>query len=126
MVGLSSLSPNGPALLRKGAKLADRFSFPWSVVYIQTPAKDAARTDAATRDAVAANLELARQLGGVSMIFRGQDVPNTISTFAREYRIRVLVVGKTRQPWHRRLYGNSILERILKSVDGVDVLIVDV
>ena len=126
MVDLSSLIPNGPALLRKSARLADRLYSLWYAVYIQTHAEDAARTDAATRKVVDTNLELARQLGGGPMTFRGQDVPNTISAFAREYGIRVLVVGKTRQPWHRRLFGNSILERLLKSVAGIDVLIVDV
>src|SRR3954449_1827534 len=33
MVGLSSLSPNAPALLRKASRLADRFNAPWYAVY---------------------------------------------------------------------------------------------
>ena len=122
MVGLSSLSPDGPALLRKGARLADRLNSPWYAVSIQTPAEDATGTG----KVLAANLELARQLGGVPMTFRGQDVPSTISAFAREYGIRVLVIGKTRQPWYRRLLGTTVLERLLRALDGVDVLIVDV
>ena len=47
MVGLSSRAPNAPALLRKAARLADRLNAPWYAVYIQTPAEDLTRTDAA-------------------------------------------------------------------------------
>ncbi|WP_435020672.1 universal stress protein [Tundrisphaera sp. TA3] len=126
MVGLSSRSPNAPALLRKAARLADRLNSPWYAVYIQTPAEDLTRTDAATHRILNKNLELAQQLGGIPMTFKGRDVPSTITAFAREYDIRVLVMGKSRQPWHRRLFGTSILEAILRGLDGVDVLIADV
>ena len=40
MVGLSSRSPNAPALLRKTARIADRLNVPWYAVYIQTPVED--------------------------------------------------------------------------------------
>src|SRR5436305_527839 len=72
------------------------------------------------------NLELAQQLGGVPMNFRGQDVASTMLAFAREYEIRVIVMGRSHRPWLRRLLGGSILERILRDSDGIDVMIVDV
>ena len=126
MVGLSSLSPNAPALLRKAARLADRLNAPWYAVYIQTPAEDLTRIDAATQRAVGKNLELAQQLGGIPMTFRGPDVASTIAAFGREYGIKVVVMGKSNQPWHRRLLGGSILERLLQQSEGMDVMIVDV
>ncbi len=46
MVGLSSRSPDAPALLRKTARLADRLNAPWYAVYIQIPAEDVTRIDA--------------------------------------------------------------------------------
>ena len=126
MVGLSSLSPNAPALLRKAARLADRLNAPWYAVYIQTPAEDLTRIDAATQRALGKNLELAQQLGGLPMTFRGPDVASTIAAFAREYGIKVIVMGKSRQPWYRRLIGESILERLLRLSDGMDLVIGDV
>jgi two-component system, OmpR family, sensor histidine kinase KdpD len=126
MVGLSSLSPNAPALLRKAARLADRLNAPWYAVYIQTPAEDLTRIDAATQRALGKNLELAQQLGGIPMTFRGPDVASTIAAFAREYGIKVIVMGKSRQPWYRRLVGESILERLQRLAEGTDVMIVDV
>lgn len=125
MVGLSSRSPNAQALLRKASRLADRLNAPWYAVYIQTPAEDLTKTDAATHRILGQNLELAQQLGGVPMTFKGKDVPSTILAFAREYDIRVVVMGKSRRPWPRRLLGGSILERLLRDSEGIDVLIAD-
>ena len=126
MVGLSSRSPNAPALLRKTARLADRLNAPWYAVYIQTPAEDLTRIDAATQRTISKNLELAQQLGAVQMTFRGPDVVRTILAFAREYSIRVIVMGKSRQPWYHRLLHGSILDRLLRHAEGIDVVIVSV
>jgi two-component system, OmpR family, sensor histidine kinase KdpD len=126
MVGLSSRSPNAPALLRKAARLADRLNAPWYAVYIQTPGEDVTKTEAALQRGLTKNLELAQQLGGVPMTFRGPDVASTIITFAHEYEIRVIVMGRSNRPWHRRLLGRSILDRILRGSAGIDVMIVDV
>jgi two-component system, OmpR family, sensor histidine kinase KdpD len=126
MVGLSSRSPNAPALLRKAARLADRLNAPWYAVYIQTPSEDLTRVDAATQRLLSKNLELAQQLGAVPMTFRGRDVVSTILAFAREYQIKVIVIGKSRQPWYRRLWNGSIIPRLAREAEGIDVVIVDV
>src|SRR3954471_16393885 len=91
MVGLSSRSSNAPALLRKASRLADRLNAPWYAVYIQTPAEDLTRVDAATQRMLGKHMELAQQLGGIPMTFRGKDVAGTIAAFAREYAIRLVV-----------------------------------
>ena len=125
MVGLSSRSPNAPALLRKAARLADRLNVPWYAVYIQTPAEDLTRVDAATQRVLGKNLELAQRLGGIPMTFKGKDVAGTITAFANEYGIKVVIVGKSRQPWHRRFMSGSLVEKLLRESKGVDVMIVD-
>ena len=126
MVGLSSRSPNAPALLRKTARIADRLNAPWYAVYIQIPAEDLTRIDAATQRLISKHLELAQQLGGIPMTFRGHDVASTILAFAREYAIKIIVVGKSRQPWYKRLVSGSILDRLERHSEGVDILIADV
>jgi two-component system sensor histidine kinase KdpD len=125
MVGISSRSPNAPALLRKTARIADRLNVPWYAVYIQTPIEDLTRVDAATQRMLSKNLELAQQLGGIPMTFRGQDVASTILAFAHEYAIKIIVMGKSRQPWYKQLHG-SILNRLERQAEGFDILIADV
>ena len=98
MVCLSSRSPHAPALLRKAARIADRLGAPWYAVYIQTPRESPENVDAATQREVGNNLDLARQLGGTSLAFKGADLISTITAFVKEYGITHVVLGRSRQP----------------------------
>jgi two-component system sensor histidine kinase KdpD len=125
MVCLGSRSPNPEALLRKGSRLADRLHAPWYAVYIQTPHEDPARIDAAVQRQVGNTLALAHKLGAVPMPFKGADVVSTIAAFVQEYGITHIVMGRTQRPWFRRWFGQSLLDRLLQTIRGVDVIVVD-
>jgi two-component system sensor histidine kinase KdpD len=98
---------------------------PWYAVYVRTPREALEQIDAATQRQVDNNLDLARQLGGTSLPFQGADVVSTIASFVKEYGITHIIVGRSRQPWYRRWFGRSILDRLLQTVPGIDVIVVD-
>jgi len=125
MVCLSSRSPHAAALLRKAARIADRLGAPWYAVYVQTPREAPEHVDAATQRQIGNSLDLARQLGGTSLAFKGADLITTIAAFVQEYGITHVVLGRTQQPWYRRWFGRSILDRLVQTVSGVDVMVVD-
>jgi two-component system, OmpR family, sensor histidine kinase KdpD len=125
MVALSSRSPNSAALLRKAARVADRLGAPWYGVYIQTPRENLDRIDAATQRQVTNTLELARQLGGIPLTFKGDDVAGTMAAFVKEYGITHIILGRSQRPWYRQWFGRSVLDRILREIHGVDVMVVD-
>src|SRR5262249_47209271 len=75
MVGLSSRSPDAPALLRKAARMADRLNAPWYAVYIQIPAEDITRIDAATQQPPRAGPAARRDPHDVPRRRRGQHDP---------------------------------------------------
>jgi two-component system, OmpR family, sensor histidine kinase KdpD len=125
MVCLSSRSPNAAGLLRKGARLADRLKAPWYAVYIQTPNENLERVDAATQRQIGNMQALAHQLGAVPMSFKGPNVVSTIAEFVKEYGITHIVLGRSQRPWYRRWFGQSVLEKLLQTVRGVDVIVVD-
>jgi two-component system sensor histidine kinase KdpD len=125
MVCLSSRSPHAAALLRKAARIADRLGAPWYAVYVQTPREAPEHIDAATQREVGNTLDLARQLGGTSLAFKGVDLISTIAAFVKEYGITHVVLGRTRQPAHRRWFGRSVLDRLVQTVPGVDLIVVD-
>jgi two-component system sensor histidine kinase KdpD len=125
MVCLSSGSPHAESLLRKGARLADRLNAAWYAVFIQTPGDDLEHLESATVRRIENHLALAHQLGGVRMTFKGNDVVSTIAAFVKEYAITHVLMGRTLRPWYRRWFGQSILDRLLRQVPGVDVTIVD-
>ena len=125
MVCLSSRSPDAHALLRKGARLADRLGAPWYAVYIQTPRERIEKIDAATHRRIGDTLTLAQQLGGVPQTWISPDLPKGVASFVQEYGITHIVLGRSRQPWYRRWFGRGVLDRLLQAIPGVDVLIVD-
>jgi two-component system, OmpR family, sensor histidine kinase KdpD len=126
MVCFSSGGPNVPRLLRKGARLADRFHAPWYAVFVRTPSERDERTDAASQRRVADALALARQLGGVPLSFSGPTFQAAVAAFVREYAITHVVLGRTGRPWYHRWFGQSPLDRLLAVVPTVDVTLVDV
>jgi two-component system sensor histidine kinase KdpD len=124
-VCLGSKSPNYERLLRKGGRLADRLGAPWYAVYIETPREAIDRIDAATQRQIENILELTQLLGGTPFKIKGDSVVSAIATFVKEYAITHIVMGRSRQPWYRRWFGQSVLDRLLQTVPGVDVLVVD-
>jgi two-component system sensor histidine kinase KdpD len=125
MVCLSSRSPQAGSLLRKAARIADRMGAPWYAVYVRTPRESLEKIDAATQREVSNNLELARQLGGTPLPFQGSDLVSTIAAFVHEYGITHILLGRSRRPWYRRWFGQSVLERLLAAIPAVDVIVVD-
>jgi two-component system sensor histidine kinase KdpD len=125
MVCLSSRSPHAAALLRKAARLADRLGAPWYAVYVQTPREAPEQIDATTQRLIGNTLDLARQLGGTSLAFKGAGLVSTIAAFVQEYGITHIVLGRSRQPWYRRWFGQSVLDNLLQAIPGVDVIVVD-
>jgi two-component system sensor histidine kinase KdpD len=124
MVCLSSLSPNMSALLRKGARLADRLNAPWYAVYIQGPHESPERVPASVQRQASNALNLAHQLGAVPLNYKGADVVGTIAAFVKEYGITHVLMGRTRRPWYRLWFGQSVLDRLLRAVPNVDVIVV--
>ena len=114
-----------PPCSRKAFRIANRMGAPWYAVYVQTPREDPEHVDAATQRLIGNSLELARQLGGTALAFKGADLISTIAAFVKEYGITHVVLGRTRQPLYRRWFGRSILDRLLQAIPGVDVVVVD-
>ncbi|OWK47291.1 universal stress protein [Fimbriiglobus ruber] len=125
MVCVSSRSPNALRLMRKGARLADRLGAPWYAVYVQTPGESTEKVDAETQRRLADSLALAHQLDGVPLTFKGTDLPSAVTSFVQEYGITHIVLGRSQRPWYRQWFGPSLLDRLLRVVPGVDVVVVD-
>lgn len=124
MVCLSSRSPNTFQLMRKAGRLADRLSAPWYAVYIRTPRERLEKVDAATQRQVSDALALAQQLGGISMPYEGSEFHRAVADFVQEYGITQVLVGRSQRPWYQRWFGMSPLDRLLKAVSHVDILVV--
>jgi len=127
MVCLSSRGPNSARLLRFASRLAGRLNRTWYAVYVQTPTEDPIAIDATTQRHISETLTLANQLGAMVFTFQGEDVPQTILRFAKEYRVGHIVIGKpvAIPLWKRLLGRTSIAEELIRQSTGQTVVVVD-
>ncbi|MBI5092545.1 MAG: PTS sugar transporter subunit IIA [Candidatus Hydrogenedentes bacterium] len=127
MVCLSSGGPNSEMLLRYASRLAGRLNRNWYAVYVQTPAEEPTAIDARTQRVLSGVLTLAKQLGALVFTYKGEDVPDTILRFAREYRVGHIIIGSPAPTpmWKRLLGRRGTVERLLQEARGVTVVVLD-
>jgi two-component system, OmpR family, sensor histidine kinase KdpD len=124
MVCLRSRSPHAELLLRKTSRLASRLNIPWYAIFIKTPRESIDKIDVATLRRIENMQTMAVQLGGVLLEGKGADVVSTIATFCREYEITHVILGRSQRAWYSRIFGQSVLDRLLQVVPYVDVIVV--
>jgi len=127
MVSLSSRGPNSAKLLRYASRLAGRLNRNWYALYVQTPSEAPAVIDSRTQSILSETLTLAKQLGAIVFTYKGEDVPETILRFAKEYRVGHIVIGTPGQIplWKRILGKRSVVERLIEDARGLTVVVLD-
>jgi two-component system sensor histidine kinase KdpD len=124
MVCLSSSSPRAAALLRKGSRLAGRFSTDWFVVFVETPRETFQTIDAEAQRHLLANSDRARELGAEVVRVRHRDPVEAILEFAGSHNVGHIVVGRSQQPLWRQFLGRSIPARLVREAAGFDLHVV--
>jgi two-component system sensor histidine kinase KdpD len=124
MVAISSQGPDPGRLLRKTARLASQLNAQWYAVYVRTPEESAVRIDAATQRRVIDTLETAQKMGGLVFSMKGEDVAQTLISFAREYGITHIVVGRPGSKRLKRLFKKTLHEKLLAQLPDVDLVVV--
>jgi two-component system sensor histidine kinase KdpD len=124
LVAMSSNSAYTAALVRRASRIAGRLNSDWYCVYVQTPDEQADRIDSAVQRKLVDNIQLAQSLGAEVAKLEGTDVAREVIRFAREKGISLVIIGQTQRSWWHRLRHGSVMERIMKGGDGLDVLVV--
>lgn len=124
MVAISSQGPDPGRLLRKTARLASQLNAQWYAVYVRTPKESAVQIDAATQRRVTDTLETAQKMGGLVFSMKGEDVAQALISFANEYGITHIVVGRPRNHPLKRFFMGSLHEKLLEALPDVDLVVV--
>ncbi len=124
MVALSSNPPHALALLRRGSRMAGRLNTDWYVVYVETPRESPERIDSEAQRHLFGNIDKARELGAEVVRLKASDPAQALIDFARSHRVSDLIIGRTDLPWWRRLLHRSVLERLVREGEGLDLHIV--
>ena len=124
MVCLSSASPRGGVLVRKGSRLAGRLSTDWFVVFVETPKEAPEQIDAEAQRHLMTNTDLARELGAEVVRLRSPNPAQAILDFARSHGVGHVVVGRSHQSFWKQLLGRSVPLQLVREAVGLDVHVV--
>jgi two-component system, OmpR family, sensor histidine kinase KdpD len=124
MVCISSYSPRAPVLMRRGSRIAGRLNTDWYVAYVQTPNESPERIDATVQRHLHDNIDLARQLGAEVVRLRGHDPVAALLDFARSHRVGQLIIGRSHQPWYKRLAGRDVVQKLVQEAHDLDIVVI--
>jgi len=122
-VAISSRGPDPGALLRKTARLAAQLNAPWFAVYVRTPGEAPTKIDSEVQRRVTDTLEIAQKMGGTVIVLKNEDVAAALESFAREYGLTHLVLGRPGGPrkWWR--IRPPLHDKLIVDLRDVDIII---
>jgi two-component system sensor histidine kinase KdpD len=123
---ISTNSKTAPYLIRKASRLASIYNSKWYVLYVQTPKETAELVNAADQRHLINNFKLATELGAEVVKLKGENIAQTIVSFAREKEVGLIVIGRPRIPFFNRWFKSSLFKELLKYTENsdVDILII--
>lgn len=123
MVAISSSGPHPETLLRKTARLANQLNAQWYVVYVRTDKEAPDKILAETHRRLTDTLEIAQKMGGTVLILKSNDIVTALTSFARDYGITQVVMGKSKPRKGWKKFYPSIADRLSPNLAGVDMIL---
>ena len=123
MVAISSRGPHPETLLRKTARLANQLNALWYVVYVRTNQEAPDRILSETHRRLTDTLEIAQKMGGTVLILKSNDIVSALTSFARDYGITQVVMGKSRPRNGWRRFSPSLVDQLSLNLKGVDIIL---
>jgi two-component system, OmpR family, sensor histidine kinase KdpD len=112
--------PDSSELVRRAARIARRVTGRLYVLHVEPEDE---REPEGVHEVVEAAERLGLQLGA-TVLRRAGNVADTVVKAALELGITQIVLGESHRPRWKELVGQSIIARILRETDGVDVHII--
>jgi two-component system sensor histidine kinase KdpD len=107
MVAMSSNAATTRHLLRRASAIAGRLNSNWFAVYVRTPKESPQRLSAREHRLLSENVTLAMELGAKVVWRSAKSVEEELLRFARENGVTVVIFGKSRRRFWRRLVGKG-------------------
>ncbi|MBV9749770.1 MAG: sensor histidine kinase KdpD [Acetobacteraceae bacterium] len=114
--------PSSTALVRHARRLADQMRAPWTALHVETAG--AWESSEAARSRTADALRLAQRLGGEAVTLPGQDVAGTVVDYAHANNFTQIVIAKARRSRWADLLRGSVMQRIIRAADGLNVHVI--
>jgi two-component system sensor histidine kinase KdpD len=116
---LVCISPNPSAirLIRAGKRIASDLGAEWIVVYVETPV--GLRPE--DRNRISEMLRVAEVLGAEVVRLSGQEIAETLISYARSKNVTKIIVGKPgKQNWRELIFG-SVIDKLARQCADIDL-----
>jgi len=125
-VCISTNKDSAEILIRKAARLADRFDVQWYVLFVETPSLSPDKIDLAAQRHLINNFKLATELGGHIEKLKSSNVAASIISYAREKNIQLVLVGRPESNFLKRTFSSSIVDQLLSEIgnERIDLQII--
>jgi len=119
---LVGADPMASSLARAGRRLADTMDASWTVAHVERPNRSPPSALAAGQLADA--LKLAEQLGGSTVSLSGDDLVQTVLSYAARNHMTQIVIGKPHGGRWRELAQRSLATALVRQARGVALHVV--
>ena len=116
--------PGSEALIRATKRLADALHAPWTAVSVETPRL--ATLGPLARERMAAAFKLAAGLGATIATVPARTVFEGLCAHITETRATAIVIGKSRRNFWFQLRHGSVVDQLVRSLEGVAVHVVPI
>jgi two-component system sensor histidine kinase KdpD len=123
MVAISSRGPHPETLLRKTARLANQLNAEWYVIYVRTDKEAPDKILAETHRRLTDTLEIAQKMGGTVLILKSNNIVGALASFAKEYGITQVVMGKSKPRSGLKRFFPSLVDRLSAALTGADIIL---
>ena len=120
LVCLSS-SPSNAKIIRNASRLALAFNANFTALYVESQPRDQLRANDNSR--LEKNMRLAKQLGAAIDIAYGQNVAETISNYAKQFRVTKVVLGRS---GNRGIPGirPNLVDKLSQEASNLDIYVI--
>lgn len=114
----------GESVIRAAKRLADALHAPWTALSVETPRSATLAPAARTR--IADALKVASGLGATISTVPARSVADGIVAYLSESRATAVVIGKVRRSWWFERRHSSVVDQLVRSLEGVAVHVVPI
>ncbi|MBF0494168.1 MAG: sensor histidine kinase KdpD [Candidatus Omnitrophica bacterium] len=116
-----SSNPAATKIIRAAKQMASDLGAEWTVAYVETFASIEKSID---KEHVSEMLRFAEKMGAETVTLSGEDIAETIVSYARTKNISKIVMGKPGKPRFRELFSGSFIDKLARKCGEIDLYLI--
>jgi two-component system sensor histidine kinase KdpD len=121
-----SASPNAKKLIRRGARISNRYKCEWYVVIVDCTNRFAKKLTENDYKMINSHIQLAEQLGAETAQLTGKSVSETLAAFANKKHITQIILGQSTRTKAETFFRGSTINKLIKTVKNVEIHLIPI